>query len=149
MIHLAFYRGGTTWLDFAIRMATRSKYSHCEVLFTDNYWASSSYDMRGVYCRQYIPIDTWDYIAVKLPYGAEAVRYYCESLVGAPYDYYGAVRFVLPVVPERLDSWFCSELCACVLVLGGVKLKQRPAWYSPGRLAKELVSCGLSVLPRL
>ena len=149
MIHLAFYRGGTTWLDFAIRTATRSKYSHCEVLFSDNYWASSSYDMCGVYCRKHIPIDTWDYIAVELPYGEEAVRHYCESLVGSPYDYYGVAKFVLPIVPEHSDSWFCSELCACVLMLGGIKLRRRPNWYSPGRLANELESVGLPVLTRL
>jgi hypothetical protein len=139
-MQLAFYRDGTTLLDWVVRLGTWSRYSHCELIFSDGKWCSSSANEGGVYLRNYRPTGHWDYIDVSGLVDEDSARYYVEALVGMKYDYLGVARFVIPWLKHDLERWFCSELCAYTLMVSGFPVPSgRDAYiYSPARLYKVL-----------
>lgn len=115
-VQIAFYKAPGTLVDKAVRVVTRSKYSHCELII--NGTACSSSVREGGVRFKSIALDPtrWDVAniqGVDLPY---AWKWFCDHH-GQGYDYLGVTRFVLPFIPSRPNLWFCSEACAAALQL--------------------------------
>jgi len=133
MTALAFYKGKGNWLDWAIRLVTRSTYSHVELLTNqcadDHFicWSSSARD-GGVRIKSIsLNLEHWDIVSIDW-YPGEIVEIF-EQHFGASYDYMGIV-FSQFFNFRRQDNkrWFCSEICATALGLPS------PESYSPGSL---------------
>ena len=148
-VYVAFYKGrpkpGSPWrerlkylFDGAIRLLTRSPYSHCELAIPDTtrpgvyFCVSASVrddaathgkrrsifpwnrgGVRGKY--MFLPADRWDLLPCAL--SPDRVRLALDQHQGNRYDWLGVFRFVLPFLPESRQRWFCSEFVACLLRL--------------------------------
>lgn len=146
-VYAAFYKGkpkaGAPWrdrlkyaFDGAIRVITRSPYSHCELAIPDAsrpgvyFCVSASVrdeavrpkrprlpwnrgGVRGKYMQ--LPPDRWDLVPV--PLTRFDLTRALEQYAGNGYDWLGVFRFLLPFLPESKHRWFCSEFVAHVLRL--------------------------------
>ncbi|WP_375173034.1 hypothetical protein [Pseudooceanicola sp.] len=126
MITLAFYkgRGSSFWnrvQDWAIRFATRSPYSHVELiqgsadLGREATCLSSSGRDGGVRETTILLKPThWD--LVDLPDQPEEIGTFIRDRIGARYDYVGIIfSQILSLGRHNPDKWFCSEICAAAL----------------------------------
>jgi hypothetical protein len=146
MITLAFYkgRGETRWQrlqDAAIRLATRGRYSHVELiagssLHGDNACCLSSSGRDGGVREKRILLkpESWDLVELRVDPN-EPVGFIRDRL-GAGYDYTGILfSHVLAFGGHDESRWFCSEICAAAM---GLKNPQR---ISPQMLF-EIVTWG-------
>jgi hypothetical protein len=63
-----------------------------------------------------------------------------RKLAGAKYDHAGIWGFVRRKKKQNPDKWFCSELVAHVLKVGGVELHRLPSWkQSPTLVCASVV----------
>ena len=150
-LHVAFYRGFDhgNWLDRAIARHDCGPYSHVELVFGPRVRVgrarcfSSSYRDGGV---RFKPIRLggeaarkWDLLLLTPPAAkVEALGRWCESKVGGKYDVPGVLAFKLPLVRERLNWWFCSEIVATGMRRLGHLPNERPASLSPNELYRVL-----------
>lgn len=116
--HVAFYVGPGAAFDRLVRLATRSPYSHVELLFGDNHWISSSPRDGGVRVKCFRPKPGhWEFVGPFKTTGL--VRRRLDTIPeGARYDWLGALGAWSDWA--WLDSksrWFCSELCGWLLGL--------------------------------
>ena len=126
-----------------IRFWTRSKYAHCEVVFSDGTGYSAQAG-KGVIRFQahpaMYPTSGWDAVLIEtaLPLEQNAESF-CSEEVGCSYDWLGVILTqVFGLRRESKDKWFCSELCLAALHKMG-KYTKFPAYkYSPGALYKLL-----------
>lgn len=140
MITLAFYKGrGKTWShrvqDALIRFATRSKYSHVELipglahLGQEHACLSSSGRDGGVREKTItLSAESWD--LVTLNSDPAEVAAYIRGRIGARYDYLGILLsqiFALSRHDER--KWFCSEICAAALGIANPQRMSPQALY--------------------
>lgn len=137
MIYLAGYVGRGKPLDWCIRAATASRYSHVELVDAPrSSWASASWRDGGVRAKRIKPkAGHWHLTRLPTERGRAAWEFVAAE-AGKGYDVAGAVFG--PTLGLRLgapDRWFCSELIAHALMqvdlLPSVK---RAAHYSPGSL---------------
>ncbi len=142
--YLAFYRGKGRWDDHIVRAATRSQFSHVELVLPDPGFnpdkdvcigqiLSASGRDGGVREKTVcFAKENWTFKEVSdwaHPYAyARAQRH-----IGAPYDWVGiAFNFVIPIRRQNSHAWFCSELCGWALGLS-------EAWtLSPGDLSLRI-----------
>ena len=138
-LKLAFYYGHGTAVDRVIRMATRSPFSHVELVVGDippsdaTWWqdrAISSSARDGGVREKTITfgLDKWVFLPVYgwCPTDAWATA---RSQLGKPYDYAGIVmNFTVPLRRHLRGSWFCSELCGYAFGI------HQPQTLSPGDL---------------
>lgn len=138
---LAFYRAPGRWQDAAVRLITRSRFSHCELVALEpepgGIARSLSASKRDGNCVRVRNIrfhrGHWEFARVGVDMGEVWRR--AMSELELPYDIIGAALSALPVDIESDRGWFCSELCAYAIGL------ERPHIYSPGDLAEH---CGLA-----
>lgn len=100
----------------AVRWITHSKYSHCELIFSDGVAASASYMDGGVRFKEGIDFNTdkWDFI--KLPDELEAAaRLWFTDHEGDEYDLKGNLHFILGAIGDSNGKEFCSEALAAAL----------------------------------
>ena len=129
---VAFYKAEGNWQDKLIRLWTRGKYSHCEIV-DGNVWYSSSPRDGGVRAKYMDDWDenSWDFIEVEADHD-RLIEVYAKYEY-AKYDWLGIIltQFI-PLGIENEKKVFCSEFCAIVLDLYGAK------WLSPNALYKNL-----------
>ena len=58
----------------------------------------------------------WD--VVEVPGDAMRALMWFQAHQGQPYDWWGVLRFALPVLRQRPREWFCSEAVAAMLGMG-------------------------------
>ncbi|MGR3435744.1 MAG: hypothetical protein ACU0CO_12780 [Shimia sp.] len=134
-VELAFYRGAGRLDDRLVRWATRSEFSHVELVWeraggsTGNAISASGRD-GGVRAKaiEFHP-DRWSFVEL-LPWAPlRGLRPAAEALIGAPYDYAGILlTFAVPIRRHTIGAYTCSEFCAELLGL------EEPHLYSPGDL---------------
>lgn len=135
---IAFYKGtrpGVQGLySRAVRFVDGGPYSHCELFFSDGVSASASYMDGGVRFNNitYDP-SKWDVFAINDCF-EYAARKWFDIHQGEGYDLLGNLRFLLGIVRESEDRWFCSEAVAAAL---GVKEAYR---LGPNGLAALVIS---------
>lgn len=126
MITLAFYKGrGSTWWervqDWAIRFATRSPYSHVELIVgqadlgTETLCLSSSGRDGGVREKTILlKPESWD--LVELADQPDDIGVFIRDRIGARYDYIGILfSQFFSFGRHSAAKWFCSEICAAAL----------------------------------
>ena len=145
MMKIALYRaweeGAEVW-DKVISVATLSPYSHCELVFSDGMFISSSPRDGGVRQKFIIPDENW--VLCDLPvsdWSERSIRHWaellCDKKVG--YDWNGVYRFGMPWMKEHPELYFCSEFCLAGLQSQNYFLTAgKPFKASPGSLAAHL-----------
>lgn len=132
MVRLAFYKAPGNFFDKLIRVLTRSPYSHVELVFgADLFFSASSRD--GEVRFRYInpEMAKWDFVRLDLTQWQEDnLKELCRDVVGKSYDWLGVLRFVLPLLRQSWDKWFCSEVCLDRL--------QHVGLFTPGPLAHRV-----------
>lgn len=118
LIHLALYKGQGRLFNRLIRLWTRSKYSHCELVLPDGRWLSASAMDGGVRAKCIeLDLEHWDLIP--LPWASQQlIEHVFERHQGKGYDWLGI--FLSQFLPLGLHSrrrMFCSEFCAAGLGL--------------------------------
>ena len=119
MAQLAFYKGSGTLADKAIRVFTGSRYSHVELVLDGKCYSSSLRD--GGVRSKYINLhpDKWDVVGINC---REQLAYeWFRTHDGERYDWWGVWRFLLPLLPNKADQWFCSEAVAAALGLSNAE----------------------------
>lgn len=115
-VQLAFYKGEGNIVDKAIRLWTRSKYSHVELVIGE-YWYSTSPRLKKLTKRVVYPNpDHWDYISVEL--SIDEVEKLYNRTKDAKYDWFGIVfSQFFPFKLHTNKRWFCSEWAASAMGL--------------------------------
>ncbi len=143
-MQLAFYNGRAhgTWLDRLIAAHDRGPFSHVELVFGRpgasgrSLCFSSSWRDGGVRFRHIDLADAagkWTLVAVRLDDEAP-LRAWCTRRLGGRYDIPGVLAFKLPLVRQRLNWWFCSEICVAALQQAGLFAGAIPHRTSPNSL---------------
>lgn len=141
MIYLAGYVGRGRPLDWAIRAATASSYSHVELVDDQrSAWASASWRDGGVRVKRIEPkLGHWDLKRLPTERWRAAWEFVAEQ-GGKPYDIAGAMFG--PTLGLRLgapDRWFCSELIAEALMQVELLPRgKRAEHYSPADLMRAV-----------
>lgn len=118
MMQVALYKGpAKDWrhkvAHWAVCVATRSPYSHCELVIGGVCWSASARDggVRGKVID--LQSGRWDVFPIE---GDEAAALaWFRAHDGQRYDWAGVARFALPFLPNGSDRWFCSEALAAAL----------------------------------
>lgn len=143
-VRLALYKAPGDLVDRAVRLWTRSIYSHCELALEDGRFVSSSPRDGGVRAKCIEPSpSTWDFVA--LPWvEQEDVEAALEHEGGKGYDWVGIIGSqLIPVGIHSRNRWFCSEFCGAVMGL------EKPERYSPGELAELAAWMGRVTVPNI
>lgn len=143
-VQLALYKAPGDLVDRAVRLWTRSIYSHCELLLEDGRFVSSSPRDGGVRAKRISPnLESWDFIA--LPWvKQQSVEVALKRESGTGYDWIGIIGSqLLPVGIHSPNRWFCSEFCGAVIGL------EKPERYSPGELAELVAWMGRVSVPNI
>lgn len=133
IIRIYFYKalrpGIAAVYSRGVQIITKSKYSHCEILFSDGMSASASFTDGGVRFKQidYDP-EHWDYIELPADLFEKNARDWFKKHAGKKYDLLGNVHFVFSVVGDDKARWFCSEAIGAALGL------PNPWRFDPGSL---------------
>ncbi len=138
MMKLAFYKGKGNLFDQAIRIVTRSPYSHVELVEGEAHqdgavwcWSSSPRDSGVRLNAIVLDNDKWDIIPIG--WDAPDALSIFRTHAGAKYDYLGILfSQFFNFRRQNPRRWFCSEIIGEALGL------PNPASYSPGSL-KSLV----------
>lgn len=137
---IAFYKAATgNFIDRLIdRCTERRGYSHCEFVFSDGMFFSSSPRDGG--CRfKMIDQDPrhWDFVDLPLTEGEEShLRFVCHYLIsrGTRYDFFGVLGFVTPCKATN-GRMFCSESLVSALQMARLMSDQlKAAKVSPSDL---------------
>lgn len=118
LIYLAAYKGKGKLFNRLIRMWTRSRYSHCEIVMPDGRWLSASAMDGGVRAKAIeLDLEHWDLIP--LPWANEpAIKALFARHKGKGYDWLGIFASqLLPMAIDNRARMFCSEFCAAALGL--------------------------------
>ena len=147
---IAFYKKIKNIVDFSIRWHTRkkkwrifslAKYSHCEIIFSDDEFFSSSGRDGGVRFKK-IKCDKkkWDVFKIEISAADEKkIREFCAAQCGKKYDW-RAIFFsqILDLQRENPQKWFCSEICAAALQKINFLKNEKPHLLSPIELFLKL-----------
>lgn len=119
---IAFYLGKYgTFYDKLICTSTFSRFSHCEIVFSDYICASSSVRDGGIRFKKLNLDDHWEIF--NLYYNNKPVSEFDELIArtwfddhdGNKYNMLGAIGSLFRVNLSSKDKKFCSEACASVL----------------------------------
>lgn len=127
---IAFYLAENgNWVDKTISFFTISKYSHCELVFTDGVFGSSSSRDGGVrlkYIEQDSHWDIYDIYDLNLTQEKERqMREWFITHTGEAYDWPGAIMSLFGVNWTSEDKHFCSEVCGDLLDLDPIVTPQK------------------------
>ena len=125
---LAFYKAPGTLFDKLIRLATRSAYSHCEIVIDGMCYSSSARD--GGVRRAAINVDSGHWDVIDIPGDPAPVLAWFSRHDGAGYDWLGLARCVIPFFPHAASRWFCSEACGSALGLDASSMSPQDLFES-------------------
>lgn len=146
---LAFYNGRNfgTWLDRLIAGHERGRdagpFSHVELVLEHaprraSLCFSSSWRDGGVRLKRIgleETADKWTLVPLAIDArSGRAVRHWCMRHLGGRYDIPGVLAFKLPLVRQRMNWWFCSEICVAALQQAGLLGDVKPHRISPNAL---------------
>ena len=123
-----------TILDKLIGLFSFSKYSHCELVFSNGICASSSSRDGGMRFK-YIDINEhWDIFDLNMDVDEASIRYWFSINDGDSYDWVGAIASLFRIDLSTDDKKFCSEACGYALGVNPIQ--------TPGILYNELKDYG-------
>lgn len=126
-IQLASYKG-TNLFDILIKLVTKKKYSHNELIVNDISYSSLAFD-GAVQRYKTFEEGMWDFVEID-PNKVNQLHMgeVLEQSKDAGYDWLGIARFIFHSIKPSLTRYFCSERCADALGTAN------PHLYSPGEL---------------
>ncbi|QFS83972.1 hypothetical protein [Roseivivax sp. THAF197b] len=133
-VRVLFYVAPGDWRDRAIRSATGSIYSHCEMVAPEERGhvveviGASKRDGNQVRMTR-IDLSRGRWHQLEYPGDEIAAFQRVSGLLGQPYDTLGALLSATRWARSRPGRWFCSELVAHALGF------REPHEFSPGMLA--------------
>lgn len=131
IVKIAFYKARYgNWQDKSIAIASISKYSHCEIVFSDGMCASSSSRDGGIRFKRINLDEHWDVFDLNTSIDENAVKYWFSMHEDNLYDWPGAIASVIGINLSTEDKKYCSFACAIVLSLDPT--------ITPGGLFAEL-----------
>lgn len=141
MLRIAFYNADDNLTHKLIRWVTKSPFSHCELVFSDD-WCFGADPEDGTRFLTYSNIyDPQTWCLMDLPWISEEdekrIRKYCEQEDECGYDWWGIFLGRINPMHNHPDKWFCSEFCATALRPFTKGLTD--FWYTPGSLYKALM----------
>lgn len=99
LIYLALYKGRGTLFNRLVRLWTRSKYSHCELVLADGRWLSASAMDGGVRAKHIeLNLEHWDLIPLPWADYRQIARVF-RANAGQGYDFFGL--FGSQLLPNR------------------------------------------------
>lgn len=126
---VAFYIGKGHLFNGLIRMIQRLngaenwKISHCEVILKDLgngfYLCGSSSAMDYGVRMKAIDLTDGKWVIAGEDGGEDEAIEWLKRSDGKRYDWLGVVGTVLKFVGNKKDEWFCSEVCANLVGIGG------------------------------
>ena len=107
-IKIAYYIGGTRFIDRIIRLWSRSSISHCEIVF-DELCCSSSPRDRGVRCK-IIDLNNgkWEVVEYEIPIEENPFIWFRENN-GKRYSYGTIINFIVKIFPKSSERYICTE----------------------------------------
>ena len=140
---VAFRKKAKSWYSKIIQWYTFGPYCHVELVFANGICFSSSEDDGGTRFKTIdLQPEEWDLIEVPCEPSVEGEIYrFCQREQNSRYDWRGIAFSFLPVPIgwQSADKWFCSEIVAAGLQLGGFLSGYTPAALSPNQLYRKLV----------
>ncbi len=138
---VAFLKGSGL-LDRLIQMWTFSKYSHCELIFSDeaSFGNSLVAPFRTQFSHKFYSYVDWDIVEVDVPQDKEnLMRAFCWTQVDKRYDW-KAIFFsmILPFKKEDPNKWICSEICVAAFHVAGYFGGTKACTVNPGKFAKMI-----------
>lgn len=132
MIKIYFYSGSKIG-DLLVRVFTRSKFSHVAIEVDSTIY--ESWYKTGV--RKFnCPVNYSEVIEI-CGLNEKDMKAFLEAQVGKPYDFKAIFSFLFSHNWEELKAWFCSELVAMALKVGGFRnIPNNISKISPGDLYK-------------
>jgi len=126
LLKILQYRGRSV-ISRAIRVQTRSIYSHSAILLTDTLEVFEAWAVGGVLrSRNYLAVHTpgtpVDVFRITGDYDEDRVRAFCGLQLGKKYDFGAVARFMTRRKARDNNKWFCSELVAAAFAVGGLDL---------------------------
>ena len=133
---IAFYKAKGDIVDKSIRLWTRSKYSHCEIVIGKNWYSSSPRD-NGVRAKQIVDDNgSWDFIEMDIEINKLNEVYL--KYKGSGYDFLGILLcMILPLKRDNNKKVTCSEFVADVLGYS------EPEMYSPQDVFNKIKHKGI------
>ena len=146
-VSVMFYKGSTGISGHAVRWWTKSRYSHCALVFDgagyDGYdllvEAIAGSRTHAQVVRHFNP-GYWDRITIPCtPEAFAEVFNWAQGELGCPYDWSGLIWSQVLMLPRsHPDRWFCSEFCVAGLQKLGMFPGIEPCTFSPGDLYRGL-----------
>jgi hypothetical protein len=143
ILKVAFYKASGNFSDKIIRLVTRSKYSHCELLLPDGrMFSSDGWDNGKVRYTYKYNINNWDFVDIDITDGELLTLIsWCNHKIGLKYDWLGVFRFIIPFLKQDPERWFCSEICAAALrFINKINISIKPYKLSPKNLYNILTN---------
>lgn len=133
-----FRRRAPGLFSWAIRLWTRSEFSHTEMVFGGSTMISA---IEGIGVRTVVaigPFDPkiWETVHVSSAAGYEHKAHeWAMSELGCKYDWMGIFFCqVFKFGRQHKAKWFCSEFCTAVIQQAGLLPGVKPYQQSPGKL---------------
>lgn len=114
---VAFYKAKYgDWIDKIVSWYTKSPYSHCELVFSNGDFLSSSKRDGGVRYTNIDNLERWDiYELQDSKYSEDLIRLIVRQYLGQKYDIIGAIGSGFNIDLSDKNKKFCSNLCAILL----------------------------------
>ena len=131
-MRLLFTRNESTAFQYILNnticVATRSSYSHGELLFSDN-TCITAFPFRGVVRRKFdvaVKNVRKNQFAIYNVYVTKAqervIREFADAQVGKPYDWSALLALPFRANWADTEKWFCFELCAAAFQHAGISI---------------------------
>lgn len=141
MLKIAFYKNDNSFMHRMIRFLTKSPFSHCELVFSDD-WCFGADPEEGTRFITYSNLyDEAIWCLMDLPWISEEnekrIHAFCEQEDDLEYDWSGVVLGRINPLHNHRSKWFCSELC--VTAIRPFTKGITDFWYTPGSLYQALL----------
>lgn len=149
-IKVIFLKKNKRFFSTLIRWYKKSIYSHCEIVFSNNFCGTSSEQCNGViyyYLKEPINESEWDIIEIECDPHEEYMiqNVFCVEEYHCKYDWLGIILCqIFPWGRQHKNKWFCSEICLYALKRISHLKKYidsiKPHYVDPGELYNILIN---------
>lgn len=127
---------GTSLISKAIRLQTRSKYSHIAVMLSDGQvieaWHKGGVQLSPSPSTLHAPGTKVDVFRIDAEFDEATAERFLHEQKGKKYDFKSVARFMSRRKTRHNDKYFCSELAEFALMFGGLLLLNgNPSEHSP------------------